>query len=92
MIRFLVSVPDGLHHDLKKAAKRRGQTLSGLVREILWDWMKGQPPSATVSNAPAHAEQLLEKLNRGQSAINEARHDLGLAPVEGGDMRLIKRD
>ncbi len=40
MIRFLVSVPDGLHRGLKRAAKDRGQTLSGLLREILWDWMK----------------------------------------------------
>ena len=40
LIRFLVSVPDGLHRGLKRAAKDRGQTLSGLLREILWDWMK----------------------------------------------------
>lgn len=39
-----------------------------------------------------HAEQLLEKISRGQSTINEVRHDLGLAPVEGGNVRLKKRD
>lgn len=38
MIRFLVSVPDSLHWDLRAAARERGQTLNGLLREILWDW------------------------------------------------------
>lgn len=38
MIRFLVSVPVSLHQQLKQAAAAQGQTLSGLIRQILWDW------------------------------------------------------
>ena len=38
MIRFLLSVPDDLHRNLRTAAKVRGQTLNGLLREILWEW------------------------------------------------------
>jgi predicted HicB family RNase H-like nuclease len=40
MIRFLVNVPDDLHTNLRKIAKSRGQTLNGLIRQILWDWVK----------------------------------------------------
>ena len=39
MIRFLVNVPDNLHKELKKEASARGQTLNGLIRSILWDWV-----------------------------------------------------
>ena len=38
MIRFLVNIPAGLHTFLKEAARAKGQTLNGLIREILWDW------------------------------------------------------
>ena len=40
MVRFLVSVPEELHNALKEQAKAQGQTLSGLIRAILWDWMQ----------------------------------------------------
>ena len=37
-MRFLISVPDQLHAKLKAASKRRGQTLTGMIREVLWSW------------------------------------------------------
>lgn len=40
MVRLLVSMPEGLKAKLKEKAKPRGQTLSGLIREILWDWIE----------------------------------------------------
>lgn len=40
MIRFLINVPEELRDILKANAKPRGQTLNGLIREILWDWVK----------------------------------------------------
>ena len=40
MIRFLIDVPEELRDILKANAKPRGQTLNGLIREILWDWVK----------------------------------------------------
>ncbi|MEG0693486.1 MAG: hypothetical protein RR444_10465 [Oscillospiraceae bacterium] len=40
MVRFLINVPEETHNDLKKVAKPRGQTLNGLIRQILWDWLK----------------------------------------------------
>ena len=39
MVRFLISVPDTLHKTLKSCAGSRGQTLTGLIREILWEWV-----------------------------------------------------
>lgn len=38
-MRFLISVPISLHEMLKAASQRRGQTLTGLIREILWAWV-----------------------------------------------------
>lgn len=38
MVRFLVNVPDELHMILKENAKAQGQTLNGLMRQILWNW------------------------------------------------------
>lgn len=42
-MRFLISVPDKMHEQLKAESKRRGQTLTGLIREILWQWLKEKP-------------------------------------------------
>lgn len=42
MIRFLVNVPAELHGMLKEMAGKRGQTLNGLIRQILWDWAERQ--------------------------------------------------
>ncbi len=42
MVRFLVSVPAELHGILKEAARTYGQTLNGLIRQILWDWAERQ--------------------------------------------------
>lgn len=41
-MRFLVSVTEQMHSRLKAESKRRGQTLTGLIREILWDWLQTQ--------------------------------------------------
>lgn len=40
MVRFLVNVPKELHRCLKEVAMAQGQTLNGLIRQILWDWLK----------------------------------------------------
>lgn len=40
MTRFLISTTESLQHDLKLAAESRGQTLTGLIRQILYDWAK----------------------------------------------------
>ena len=40
MVRFLISTTDDLRNALKIAADKRGQTLCGLVRQILWEWVK----------------------------------------------------
>lgn len=42
MVRFLINIPEGLRETLKSEAKPRGQTLNGLIRQILWDWVKAQ--------------------------------------------------
>ncbi len=42
MVRFLINVPEELRAILKKSAKSKGQTLNGLIRQILWDWVKAQ--------------------------------------------------
>ena len=41
-MRFLISVPEGLHSELRAESLRRGQTLTGLIRSILWDWLREQ--------------------------------------------------
>lgn len=40
MVRFLISTTEEMWGDLKASAEQRGQTLSGLIRQILWDWAK----------------------------------------------------
>lgn len=40
MVRFLINVPEDLRNLLRTESKKRGQTLTGLIREILWDWVK----------------------------------------------------
>lgn len=42
MVRVLVNVPAELHGILKEAARAYGQTLNGLIRQILWDWAERQ--------------------------------------------------
>ena len=42
MVRFLINIPEGLRDTLKAIAQPRGQTLNGLIRQILWDWVKAQ--------------------------------------------------
>lgn len=42
MVRFLVSTTEEMHRDMKKWSESKGQTLSGLIRGILWDWMQEQ--------------------------------------------------
>ena len=42
MVRFLISVPAELHSKLKAASKKEGQTLTGFIRKILWDWCNGE--------------------------------------------------
>ncbi len=42
MIRFLINIPEDFRSDLRSFAKSRGQTLNGLIRQILWDWLNKQ--------------------------------------------------
>ncbi len=42
MVRFLINVPVELHNIMKEAAASYGQTLNGLIRQILWDWAERQ--------------------------------------------------
>ena len=41
-MRFLVTVPDEMHTLLKCQSHSRGQTLTGLIRQILWEWLAAQ--------------------------------------------------
>lgn len=41
-MRFLVSMPEHLHEELKQISRARGQTLAGLVREIIWQWLRAE--------------------------------------------------
>ena len=41
-MRFLINVPETLHKALKEESKHRGQTLTGMIRGILWDWIQEQ--------------------------------------------------
>ena len=43
MVRFLVNVPDELHRILRETAAKQGDTLNGLIRQILWGWYDAQP-------------------------------------------------
>ena len=66
MIRFLITIPRDLHGELKETAAQRGQTLTGLIRGILWDWISqhsGETPdieggdhdgASTDDNPPPH--------------------------------------
>lgn len=38
MVRFLINIPIELRDMLRGQAKSKGQTLNGLIREILWEW------------------------------------------------------
>lgn len=40
MTRFLINIPQALKESLKDAAEAQGQTLNGLIRHILWEWVK----------------------------------------------------
>ena len=40
MIRFLISIPEELRNILRTEASVRGQTVTGVIREILWDWVE----------------------------------------------------
>ncbi len=42
MVRFLISTTDETRNELKSIANQRGQTLNGLIRQILWDWLREQ--------------------------------------------------
>ena len=42
MVRFLISTTKELRDTLKNAANKQGQTLCGLIRQILWEWVKKQ--------------------------------------------------
>ena len=42
MVRYLISTTEELHGALKTAAQSRGQTLSSLIRQILWEWIRKQ--------------------------------------------------
>ena len=45
MVRYLISTTEELHGALKIAAQSRGQTLTSLIRQILWEWVKNQKQS-----------------------------------------------
>lgn len=42
MVRFLISTPETMRNELKEIAKEHGQTLNGLIRQILWEWVENQ--------------------------------------------------
>lgn len=42
MVRFLISIPVELREKLKRLANLKGQTLTGLIRQILWEWVESQ--------------------------------------------------
>lgn len=42
MVRFLISMTKELRNTLKFIADQRGQTLCGLIRQILWEWVEKQ--------------------------------------------------
>ncbi len=47
MVRFLISTTEEMHTGFKRAADQRGQTLSGLIRQILWDWWEAHRTEQT---------------------------------------------
>lgn len=42
MRRFLINIPEELREKLLKDARRRGLTLTGMIRNILWEWAEAQ--------------------------------------------------
>ena len=40
MKRFLISTTEDMYQKIKCVSAKRGQTITGLIREILWDWIK----------------------------------------------------
>ena len=42
MVRFLISMTEELRNTLKYVADQRGQTLCGLIRQILWEWTESR--------------------------------------------------
>lgn len=42
MVRFLIAIPEGLHSEIKATAQAHGQTVTGLIRQILWEWKEQQ--------------------------------------------------
>lgn len=42
MIQMILRLRAEMRNDLKNAADARGQTLTGLIRQILWEWLKNQ--------------------------------------------------
>lgn len=48
IIRNTLRLPEKLHQELLTIADEHGSTLNGLIRQILWDWLKanGDRPTA----------------------------------------------
>lgn len=44
--RIGITVPIGLYEELRDEAKYSGQTLNGLIRQILWQWKEEKPQGA----------------------------------------------
>ncbi len=42
MVRFLIAIPEVLHNEIKAMAQAKGQTVTGLIRQILWEWKEQQ--------------------------------------------------
>lgn len=40
MYQMIFRFPTELKDILKSEAERKGQTLTGLIKQILWDWVK----------------------------------------------------
>ena len=47
MVRFLISMTEELRNTLKSVANQRGQTLCGLIRQILWEWVENRKQEET---------------------------------------------
>lgn len=40
IIRSTLRLPEALHQELLAIADEQGSTLNGMVKQILWDWLK----------------------------------------------------
>ena len=40
MYQMILRIPTEMKKDLKLEAEARGQTLTGLIKQILWEWLK----------------------------------------------------